>query len=293
MSSTPLSAVQETVAQMQRPARVLLGWMTEEQALHFLSGQRRDVELNADQREHFRCAQAAVAARKAGIDQSGAVMEPPAELSAYISALQQAPAAKVFFDQGWRVAVIDLEKICSLQTHVFIDHAEERTSGARADNIESLARVSLPLPTEVQLPAQYDQHRQAWMISSPNPNLRIVGNWAGAVQPGLMGFGFAVTVLPSFLQVARVQKRYVLRDGYHRAVGFLKQGISKVPTLVRDYAEFEDLGLPPGLFPPAVYLGERPPRLVDFLSDDVSAEVSLPASQRMIVVHGLELTPFG
>ncbi len=108
-----------------------------------------------------------------------------------------------------------------------------------------------------------------------------------------MGFGFAVALMPSFVQVARVQNRLVLRDGYHRAVGFLSRSISRVPVLLRDYAEFEDLGLPPGLFPPAVYLGERPPRLVDFLDDEVSAEASLPAFQRMVVIHGLELAPIG
>ena len=199
----------------------------------------------------------------------------------------------MFFEQGWRVVVADLRKICSLQTHVFVDHAEERTAAAHADDVETLARISLPLPSEVQLPAQYDPHRQAWMIASPNPNLRIIRNWAGQVQPGLMGFGFAVALMPSFVQVARVQNRLALRDGYHRAVGFLSRSISRVPVLLRDYAEFEDLGLPPGLFPPAVYLGERPPRLVDFLDDEVSAEASLPAFQRMVVIHGLELAPIG
>ena len=54
------------------------------------------------------------------------------------------------------------------------------------------------------------------MISSANPNLRIVGNWAGQVQPGVIGMGFAVAISTSFVQVARVQNRYVLRDGYHR-----------------------------------------------------------------------------
>jgi hypothetical protein len=153
--------------------------------------------------------------------------------------------------------------------------------------------VSLPLPTEVTLPAQYDAQRLAWIITSPNPNLRIVGNFAGQVQPGLTGFGFAVTVLPSFVQVAHLADRYVLRDGYHRALGFLKRGVSRVPVFVRDYAKLEDLGMNPGLLPQSVYLGDNPPRLTDYFDDEVSADVSLPAFQKMIVVHGLELTPTG
>src|SRR5207247_8180048 len=54
------------------------------------------------------------------------------------------------------------------------DHAEERTAGARPEDVESLAQVSLPTSAQASVPAQYDQVRQAWIISGPNPNLRIV-----------------------------------------------------------------------------------------------------------------------
>src|SRR5207247_9385530 len=98
------------------------------------------------------------------------------------------------------------------------DHAEERTAGARPEDVESLAQVSLPTSAQASVPAQYDQVRQAWIISGPNPNLRIVGNFGGPVQAGAIGFGFLVSVLQSFVQVARVQGRHVLRDGHHRAI---------------------------------------------------------------------------
>lgn len=292
MASTSDGSV-GTVAQIQRPARGLLGWMSEEQALQFLASQRRDVTLATEQQERYQAARKAVSKRKAGVVGSAVVFDPPQTLSAHLAKFQEAPAIKPFFEQGWRLAVADLTKVCSLQPQVFVDHAEERTAAADPNDLQSLAEVSLPIPSEVQLPAQFDTQQQAWMISGPNPNLRIIGNWAGPIQPGVVGFGFAVTLTPSFLQVAHVQDRYLLRDGYHRAVGFLKRGISKVPVLVRDYGEFEDLGLPPGLFSPAVYLGQRPPTLADFLDDDVSADSSLPAFQRMIVIHGMQLTPLG
>ena len=121
----------------------------------------------------------------------------------------------------------------------------------------------------------------------------IVGNFGGPVQPGVIGFGFVVSILQSFIQVARVNGRCILRDGHHRAIGFLKRGIETVPVITRDYGEFEELGIGPGLLPTAAYLGPRPPLLVDYFDDVVSADVSLPAFQRMIVIHGLELTPMG
>jgi len=240
-----------------------------------------------------RQARDSVARRKKAGDQGDIIREVPSTLDGYVASLRQSPAAKVYFDEGWRVALADLSKVCALQPHIFTDHAEDRTANVDSENLESLAGVALPLPTQVEIPAQFDEHRQAWIISSPNPNLRVVGNWAGQVQPGATGFGFIVTVLPSFVQVARVDNRYVLRDGYHRAFGFLKRGAHWVPVFVREYARYEELGLGPGLLPPSSYLGDRPPLLVDYFDDEVSADVSLPGFQKMIVIHGLELTPLG
>ena len=111
----------------------------------------------------------------------------------------------------------------------------------------------------------------------------------GPLPGGAVGFGFVVAVLPSFLQVARYQGRYLLRDGYHRALGFLKRGITTVPAFVRDFDTFDDLGFNPGMLPQDSYLGQRPPVLVDYLDDAVSAEVMLPATQKMVVIQGLEL----
>jgi hypothetical protein len=282
-----------SLQQIHRPARALIGWMVEEQAVRLLAGQRRDIPASEEMLSRVRSARKAAAARTGDADQTDVIRDVPTALEQHVGKLRESQAAKAYFDEGWRVALADLRKVCALQPSIFTDHAEERTASVDPNDLESLVAVSLPLPTQVAIPAQFDEHRQAWIISSPNPNLRIVGNWAGQVQGGLMGFGFAVALLQSFVQVAHVQDRYVLRDGYHRALGLLKRGVSFVPVLVRDYAQYEDLGVAPGLLPQSVYLGNRPPRLVDYFDDKVSAEVSLPAFQKMIVIHGLELTPMG
>jgi hypothetical protein len=278
--------------QVRRPARALLGWMQHEEAQRIQAGQRADIHL-PEHAESAERARMAVAARPAGLDQENLISEAPAELHGHIAALQQAPGAAQYFVEGWRVCIADLKRVCALQPHIFTDHAVERARGLAPDNLRGIAAISLPLPQKTVLPLQFDKARQAWMLSSANPNLRIVGNWQAEVQPGLTGFGFIVSVLPSFLQVVRFSGRYLLRDGYHRAYGFLRAGIERVPVLTREFGPYEDLGLPPGLLPPAAYLGERPPLLTDFLDDDVSADVILPAAHKMIVVAGMELTPLG
>jgi hypothetical protein len=102
-----------------------------------------------------------------------------------------------------------------------------------------------------------------------------------------------VTILPSFVQVVRYRQRLILRDGYHRSLGLLAQTITRVPVLFREFGQFEPLGLGPGMLPEAAYLGDRPPLLADYLSDAVSAEVDLPATQKMLVIQGIEMNPMG
>ena len=276
-------------AQIQRPARFLVGWMPEEQALHVQANQRADVRLP----EHARIATNArevVAARRAGFDQAQAILPAPPSLRAHTEALRQSLPATAYFNEGWTVALADLRKICAVQPNVFTDHTEERTAGAAASDFESLANITLPLASNANIPAQYDQVHQAYTITSPDPNLRIIGAWGGTVPPGVPCLGFKIMLAPSFLQVAKVHERYVLRDGYHRAYGLLRRGIFVVPAFVRDFG-LQELGLPQGMLPQAAYLGERPPALPDYLDDSVSIDVTLPATQKMIVIHAVELTP--
>jgi hypothetical protein len=272
---------------IERPARVLLGWLTAQEAEICQSGRGARTPLQEDA-ERAERARAAVAERAAGIDQTDVITDPPAELNDHIGQLQVPAAA--YFREGWRVAIADLSRVCAVQPSVFIDHAEQRTAGVDANDIRSIAALALPLPAEAQLPIQFDQTRQTWVVSSPNPNLRIVGNWSTPLQGGMIGLGFGVSITPSFLQVASFQGRFVLRDGNHRAYGFLRRGIIRAPVLFREFPQFQELGLPAGLLSQAAYLGDRPPVLPDYLDDGVSGLVSIPAVQKMIVVVGMELT---
>jgi hypothetical protein len=96
-------------------------------------------------------------------------------------------------------------------------------------------------------------------------------------------------VPPSFLNVGCYRGRYFLRDGYHRSFGFLSRGIKVVPAFVRDFASFEEMAIQPGMLPQDGYLGEQPPVIRDFLDEEVSTEVIVPVTQKLIIVQALEL----
>ncbi len=199
----------------------------------------------------------------------------PPELQDYLASFQSQDAFKPFADEKWLPKIANLRKVCALQPVVFWDHAEERATSADPAEMLSVAKITLSIPDRAEIPLQYDQSRNTWMITSRNLNLKIVGNFSAPIQ-GFTGCGFLVAVSASFVQVVLHRGRYLLRDGYHRSLGLLARGITNVPVLYRQS-----------------YLGERPPLLEDYLNNDVASEVLLPASQKMIVVQGMEMNPLG
>jgi hypothetical protein len=137
----------------------------------------------------------------------------------------------------------------------------------------------------------FDQSKNAWTVSSENPNLRVVGQTAGPIQdsPGFFGIGFVVAEMESFMQVGLYQNRWFLRDGHHRATSLLQAGIQHAPTFVQRFERPEQLVIPNGL-PLGAVLGLDPPRLGDFFDESVSAELRIAPARKVIVVQGLELS---
>jgi hypothetical protein len=277
----------------EREGRALLGWMTPEEGSLVLASRQVDEAQRPEYREQVERARERARGRAAGLDQTDVLHDVPDDLGDHVATLRANDSARPMFEEGWGVVLADLRRVIAVQPTIFVDHARERLRGVDVANVRDVAAVTLPLPARVELPAQFDSVRQAWMLTSPNPNLRIVGNFGGEISPGVTGFGFAVRVLPSFMQVAEFEGKLLLRDGYHRAYGLLADGAELVPVFTRQFQSIEELGFSPGMLPQVEYLGERPPTLQDYLNDEVAADVRLPAWEKMIVIHGMELTPLG
>lgn len=217
----------------------------------------------------------------------------PPDLSAYVEALRAQPAAAPFFAEGFDVRMVDLRRICAVQPHVHVEHSMERVQGVDASDLKTVARVTLPSPTPTPLAVQFDKVKNAWIFSSANPNLRVIANFSGPIQPGVNGWGFAVGVGTSYLQVAKYGGRLLLRDGYHRALGLLSRGIFLAPALYKEFSTTTELNLPAGLFSHEVYMSERPPLLGDYLDDQVSATITVPIVQKIVLLQAIEVNTLG
>jgi hypothetical protein len=284
----------EQLSLPQQPARALIGWLPAEQGQLVLAGRRSDLSGQPEHEERARHAREAVAARAVGLDQTDAISDPPPELQEHIDALQGNESTAPLFAEGQEVRLIRLSRICSIQPVVHSAAAENRVAAVDTEDLRSVADISLPIPGEpTPIPAQFDETRQTWILSSANPNFRIVGQFQATAEQGIKAYGFAVRVMPSFVRVGLFQGRYILLDGYHRSYGFLRQGIDEVPAFVRQYNAIEEMQINAGMLPQAAYLGDRPALLSDFLDDAVAADVTVPAAQKMIVIQGLEITPLG
>jgi hypothetical protein len=258
-----------------------------------LASGRDDAEATAEQQALVSAARANVAARAADLDQAGIVAPSPSELTDHEAQLRS--SSPTMFDEGWHLGLVDISRVCAFQPAVHSADAHRRAA-AGAEDMVGLAGITVPVVARTPLRASFDEARNAWVIVSSNRNLRLIGRFTAPVPGSPLGgasgdppgFGFVVTVVPSYLQVAEFRGRYILRDGYHRALGLLTAGIRTVPALVCSVAAIEQLSVP-GALPQEAYMGDRPPVLADYLADDVAADVLLPASQKMVLIQGMEI----
>jgi hypothetical protein len=246
--------------------------------------------------ETARLAREAVAARPDGVSQEDLISDLPGELAGHVRSLQASDTARQMFAEGWKVHLVDLTRVCAFQPVVYTDRSFEGSHLLDANDLTAVAEITLPLSQGDLLPIQFNPLRQAWVVTSANMNLRIVGNISGPLPmaPGGSVLGFGVYAGPSFMQVVRRNGRHILRDGYHRAVWLLRRGITVVPAFVRDLTAFEDLVPDPRtVLPQDSYCGARPPVLPDYLDDAVSSAVQAPDPRKIIIIQALELDAAG
>lgn len=277
----------DALATVARPARALVGWVPEQEAALWLASRRADLQQQPQYVERARQAREAALSLNRVLDQSVALAPPPQELAAHWNAWSQHPAGAPLVAEGWQLAIADLTRICAIQPLVYTDYPTERIASLTQDDMAALAAVTLPILSPANLAAHFDDAQHAWIFSSSNPNLRIMGQFNAQLQPGVMGFGFAVGLSPSFIQIASFQGRLILRDGYHRAFALLAAGLNRVPVIHRTFNTSTELALPQGFFPFDVFLGPNPPLLTDYHDDRVSAAIQMPVVQKVLVIQAL------
>jgi hypothetical protein len=111
---------------------------------------------------------------------------------------------------------------------------------------------------------------------------------SGAKMP-LPTYGFFVTHGGPWMQAAYFNGRWFLRDGYHRAYFLLSQQIQRVPCVIVELTNAQDLGVVrPGFVGADVLFGDKPPFVADFLDDNRSVSGSLVPTRKVVRIRAEE-----
>ncbi len=284
--------------EIQQTHRALLAWMDDQQAVQARASFLPDTLENHQQA--IAVSRAVVASRPAF---TSTPHFPKLEQNELLEAIKARPQMNAVVNgfADWHFAMVDLRDILAFQPVVRIDGLERRWS-AFQECQEQIYEICFP--TEQPIKILQIQDAQGYTISSLNPNFGIgtvplnpnqpiVLNVAGdPSQPpvSVPAFPFVLVTNPNYLQIAYYQGRYILRNGYHRAAGFLRRGIYTVPSVVVEAQTFEQIVPMSGMFSREIVLGERPPLLTDFWDDSVACTCLRPATRKTFRISIQEIT---
>lgn len=279
---------------LRRPARGLIGWLSDQEAASALLS--RNPKPGEDVSEYISVA----AECRAAVQERPVFQALDPVLHRSFAGLDEVSArpdvASALGNLKWGPAVVDLRKVLSFQKVIHIDGLEDRLGELSDDR----ALLELCIPTDQPAPptgAFTDQDGKGFTVSSFNPNLRIAGGQISEAQvsqgPGMPAAKMqAITLLvfmgASFLQVVRYKGRSFVRDGYHRTAALIRRGVFEVPCILIEASTFEEVGAAPGAFSYEVLFGDRPPGLADFWDSDVSRPIQQLAVKKVVRVRGEE-----
>jgi hypothetical protein len=254
------------------PGLLLLGFFREPQALAILNS----LCVCPDTRRHALqaiCLDARKsrggAVSKAGVPE---ILEIPPELKAYagqvagLDRLRDGVAGMAFEPE-----MVEIRPLLAIQAGVFLDRvAEIEATLGTAPSPQTIAEVCLPLDAKLDLRdvTAIDVSKLPMQLLTRNPNVSVVG-WDVANQDpttGVLPMAFFVGQREPCMQVIELGGKYILRNGYHRAVAAMGRGITHMPALVMHGTSWanvhEDLGK--GWFFDARVLGEQMPTISHF-----------------------------
>lgn len=182
-------------------------------------------------------------------------------------------ASGEFEGLDWELALVDLSKLIAFQRRIGFA-VDERDGQGYLATLNDLVEFALPAAgpsSPIYISAIPGGSRLAIRTRSPNLRLQFTGapeqeaNWdLDCVRL------FAYSGSP-YVEVARYNGRWFLRDGYHRAFRFLQKGICHIPAVVVNTTTLAQLGaVGSRFFAEEILFSERPPLVADFLEDDLT-----------------------
>jgi len=194
----------------------------------------------------------------------------------------------------WTLGVVDLRRLLAFQRRLVFHPASRTSTTPSQDDWSHLISLALGLQrsTEHRIVRNRDVTDGLEVsIYSNNPDLQLrLDPKAGRddLSPLSLHAG------SPFFEVAEFRGRWFLRDGYHRAYRLLQAGVHRVPAVVIFARTIEELGATESwFFAEDQLFSDRPPRVMDFLEDDLVLRYQRTALRKVIRIRVEEsLQPF-
>lgn len=286
---------------MHRFVRIPLAWLDREESVVFQLGHiPAPSENKIPYLENWTRARAVVAARPPFV--RTAITDP---LPSFLEArgkqfCERADVKQAMQGLDWQLRMIDLSTVLAFQKQIMLEQIESRVATQTQEDLDGLFSLAFPDEKNEDLTAAMDYSAKSTTFTSLNPNLNIafqgaadvvISQVAGQPPRAMKMFGFIVSIRPSFIQAVEYHGRLFIRDGYHRCVGLLQGGITRVPAILVQARTFQQLGCNgPGFLREEVLLGERPAFLKDLLDDTVAATVQQVVTRKVVRIRAEEFT---
>jgi hypothetical protein len=224
--------------------------------------------------EHAKVSRAAqIIAQRSTFEQSNAFLTPETEqLKELLKPhAERRDLVSEMYGLSWSLGVVDLRCLVAFQRRLAFSPEIDRPSVPNPRDWPALIALSFASPRPVEYEITHDRASQSVVLRSGNPNLhlRITNDF---ISP------LSVHAGCPFFEVGCFRNRWFLRDGYHRAYALLQARVFEVPAVIVQAATIEDLGVDQSwFFSEEILLSEAPPRVVDFLNEDLVLEYNRPA----------------
>jgi hypothetical protein len=276
-----MGATEESV---KRAARVLTGFMTQNEALGFSRGDA--VDPNS-----FMAAWQAQVGNAAALPQTYAApkIDPtPPSSAAHLAQVTAHPAFAHSYP-GTDFKMIEIAKLIAMQIWVDTDASDGvHGSGVQATPTEAeVLNTCLPPALASPVQTRWQQEGGRFVIYSMNNTFGVQG-----IIPS-MNTGEIKIVTganPNLMLVLEHAGRYVLSNGYHRAWMLLSRGVTMAPVVVRSVSTPRELAPAVGFFQPNLLMSARPPLVGDFQNPLLATTTEVRSTMRMIRISAEVLT---
>ena len=186
----------------------------------------------------------------------------------------------------WTLGVVDLRRLLAFQRRLVFSPRRQTSPTPQQDDWSQLIALTLGLQRGT------DHHFvRNWSatgdldisLHSNNPDLQLRlspdAGRSGHLPLSLYGGS-------PFFEVAEFRGRWFLRDGYHRAYRLLQAGVHRVPAVVIFTRTIEELGaIEPWFFSEEQLFSDRPPRIMDFLDENLVLRYERAALRKVIRIR--------